>query len=152
MKYYINPNLKQSAYLQLYSQLRKDITEGVYRYGERLPSKRLLAEETMTSVITVEHTYAILCDEGYAHARERSGYFVTYREGDFVPIGEQDRLKTDFSEVYPHSEEEFPFSVFAKTMRSVISKYGDRILVKSPNAGSPELRDQVCGHYRHVSV
>ena len=100
----------------------------------------------MTSVITVEHTYAILCDEGYAQARERSGYFVTYREGDFVPIREQDRLQTDFSEVYPHSEEEFPFSVFAKTMRSVISKYGDRILVKSPNAGSPELRRAVCAY------
>ena len=88
MKYSIDLNSKQSAYMQLYMQLREDIINLVYKYGDKLPSKRILADETMTSVITVEHAYGILCDEGYVETRERSGYFVSYRSGDFVPVSE----------------------------------------------------------------
>ena len=53
MKNYIDPNSTKSAYLQLYEHLRDDITGGVFAYGTKLPSKRLLAEETGVSVITV---------------------------------------------------------------------------------------------------
>ena len=70
------------AYLQLYRLLRGDIARGVYPPGSRLPSKRLLAEELGLSHITVEHALALLCDEGYATARERSGCFVSFRAED----------------------------------------------------------------------
>ena len=50
-------------YLQLYREIREDITEGRYRLGERLPSKRLLAEEHGISVITVEHCCRLLEEE-----------------------------------------------------------------------------------------
>lgn len=140
MKYSIDINSKQSAYMQLYRMLRNDIVNSVYKYGDKLPSKRVLAQEAYTSVITVEHAYNILCDEGYVESRERSGYYVTYRKNDFVPISEHEESRAGFEMSYQHSADEFPFSVFAKTMRNVISKYGDRLLVKSPNAGSYELR------------
>ena len=65
MKYHIDETASVSAYMQLYTQLRTDIVDGVYPFGVKLPSKRLLAEEAGVSVITVEHAYAILCDEGY---------------------------------------------------------------------------------------
>ncbi|MBQ1742487.1 MAG: GntR family transcriptional regulator, partial [Oscillospiraceae bacterium] len=74
MKYFVDRSASESAYLQLYRQLREDIVSGVLKTGSRLPSKRLLADEVGVSVITVEHAYAILCDEGYAESRERSGY------------------------------------------------------------------------------
>lgn len=83
MKYQINPTEKASAYIQLYNQLKHDIVSGVHPYGAKLPSKRLLSEESGVSVITVEHAYSILCDEGYIEARQRSGYYVIYREDDF---------------------------------------------------------------------
>jgi len=83
MKYHINPSEKASAYIQLYTQLCRDIINGAYPHGTKLPSKRLLAEESGVSVITVEHAYSILCDEGYIEARQRSGYYVIYREDDF---------------------------------------------------------------------
>ena len=142
MKYSIDTGSTKKAYMQLYEQLRGDIINSLYQYGEKLPSKRILAEETMTSVITVEHAYGILCDEGYVEARERSGYFVTYRKNDFVPIAESEM--NDISAVsrhYPTSE--FPFSVLAKTMRNVITKYGENILIKSPNYGCIELRKAI---------
>ena len=82
MKNYIDPHIPKVAYLQLYEHLRQDIMDGVFAYGTKLPSKRLLAEETGVSVITVEHAYAILADEGYIEARPRSGYFAIYRAGE----------------------------------------------------------------------
>lgn len=125
--------------MQLYEKLRNDITNSVYKYGDKLPSKRLLAEETLTSVITVEHAYDILRDEGYIESRQRSGYYVAYRKSDFVPVAEREEHEV-LELNYHHDDDEFPFSVFAKTMRNVISKYGDKVLIKSPNMGSYELR------------
>ena len=84
-QYKINPEVKQPAYLQLYHQLRDDITGGICPYGTRLPSKRFLAAETGTSVITVQHAYDLLADEGYIESRERSGFFVSYREHELFP-------------------------------------------------------------------
>jgi GntR family transcriptional regulator/MocR family aminotransferase len=122
--------------------VRADITNSIYKYGDKLPSKRILAEETLTSVITVEHAYEILCDEGYIEARQRRGYFVTYRKDDFVPVAE-----TEVQDISPihntYHTSEFPFSVYAKTMRNVISKYGEKILIKSPNSGCFELKKAI---------
>lgn len=142
MRYSIDTKSTKKAYMQLYEQLRSDIINSLYKYGEKLPSKRILAEETQTSVITVEHACAILCDEGYIEARERSGYFVTYRKSDFLPIAEYEMHAV--APAMPHEHEyEFPFSVLAKTMRNVIAKYGENILIKSPNAGCVELRKAI---------
>ena len=131
--------------MQLYTHLRRDIVEGRYASGEKLPSKRLLAEETGVSVITVEHAYGILCDEGYVEARQRSGYFVVYKRDDFLSANEERPLPPSVSHVHA-ANSEFPFSVLAKTMRRVLSVHGERILVKSPNRGCVELRQAIAGY------
>lgn len=141
MKYSIDTKSAKRAYMQLYEQLRGDIINSLYKYGDKLPSKRILAEETLTSVITVEHAYGILCDEGYIESRERSGYFVTYQKNDFIPISETE--VHDISSNHHYHTGEFPFSVLSKTMRNVITKYGENILIKSPNAGCSELRKAI---------
>ena len=84
--YSIDPTIKQPAYLQLYRQIRQDITSGLCPYGSKLPSKRFLAAETGTSVITVQHAYDLLSDEGYIRSQERSGYYVCYKEGEIFPV------------------------------------------------------------------
>ena len=73
MKYSINKNDHAPAYLQLYLKLREDIVGGVYPFGSKMPSKRLLSEEVEVSVVTVEHAYLLLTEEGYIEPRERSG-------------------------------------------------------------------------------
>ncbi len=83
MNYRIEKNAEKTAYMQLYELLKADIISGVYRYGSKLPSKRTLADETHLSVMPVMHAYNLLCEEGYIEPRERSGYFVIYRENDF---------------------------------------------------------------------
>ncbi len=139
MKYYIDKTNPQSAYMQLYTQIRADITGGIYSYGDRLPSKRLLAEETGTSVITAEHAYGLLCDEGYAEARERRGYFVIYRKTDFASPAVEAVPAPAFTDT-AFVQDAFPFSVFAKTMRAVLSRYGEHIFLKAPAKGLPQLR------------
>lgn len=145
MKYSLDSNSNKKAYMQLYEQLRADIINSIYKYGDKLPSKRTLAAETLTSVITVEHAYRILCDEGYIESRERSGYFVTYHKDDFMPVSENETSDITANRHHYHTSE-FPFSVLAKTMRNVISKYGEDILTKSPNAGCIELRRAIADY------
>lgn len=82
-------NSKLRIYRKIYEMLKKEIVIGAYQYGSRLPSKRTLAEEMGISVIPVEHAYELLCEEGYAEARARSGYFVIYREDDFISNGSE---------------------------------------------------------------
>ena len=141
MKYLIDKN-KRPVYLQLYKQIRDDIIDGVYTFGTKLPSKRYLAAEVDVSTITIEHAYALLCDEGYVEARERSGFVVIFRKVDgFASANEHktEILNLNHSHIYP----DFPLSVFSKTMRKVMAVYGDLLLEKSPNHGCIELREAI---------
>ena len=63
-------------YEQLYRAIRADILSGQLAGGEKLPSRRALAEHLNVSKITVETAYAQLLAEGYVTARQRSGYYV----------------------------------------------------------------------------
>lgn len=146
MKYGIDKTAKSPAYMQLYTQIKADITNKILKYGDRLPSKRLLCAETGVSVITAEHAYGILCDEGYAEARERSGYYVIYKESDFI-YKESPKRSAVYEKPPQHKNAgDFPFSVLAKTMRRVILDYGEQLLVKSPNKGCVQLREAVCSY------
>ncbi len=139
MKYKVDKSA-HPVYLQIYKQIKDDIINGNYPYNTKLPSKRLLADETETSTVTVEHAYALLCDEGYAEARERSGFFVIFRNCDGFAMPPEPQLDKRKASYGRHENPDFPFSVLAKTMRSVISELGEGILEKSQNKGTPELR------------
>ena len=142
MKYIVDKE-KRPVYLQLYSQLRDDIVNGIYSFGDKLPSKRSLAEETGVSTITVEHAYALLCDEGYAEGRARSGYVVTFRTAD--GFASSAKAGNPYHSIQPaaHANYSFPLSVFSKTMRRVLTEHGDLLLEKSPNLGCAELRGAI---------
>lgn len=145
MRYTIDKTARSAAYLQLYKQLREDIRQQVYPFGTKLPSKRTLAQETGVSTITIEHTYELLCDEGYAEARERSGYFVSFR----TDLGFAATAATPVT--MPHAsghQHQFPVSVLAKTMRKVINDLSDGLLEKSPNCGFPQLRQAIAQYLR----
>lgn len=146
MNYSVDKNSKKSAYIQLYELLRRDICNGTYPYGAKLPSKRILAEETALSVVTVSHAYEILCDEGYVEAREKSGYFVSYKSQDFYSHTESQGGFMPENQQLHNAKSEFPYSVLAKTMRKVMSDYSDKILVKSPNRGCAQLQSAISSY------
>ena len=141
MKYKINSD--SPAYLQIYMQIRADITNGVYKYGEKLPSKRLLSAETGTSVITAEHAYGILSDEGYIEPKQRSGYYVIYKEKDSFPVSRIHSIRASNRKPLHSAKEEFSFPIFAKTVRRVLVEYDGELFEKSPNCGCAELQNAI---------
>lgn len=141
MKYVIN-KAHRPVYLQLYHLIRDDILAENYPLGTKLPSKRVLAEETGVSTITVEHAYELLCQEGYVEARERSGFIVIFRKSDgfaacspLPPNPLQAQVEQTIAD--------FPLSVLSKTMRKVLTEHGDLLLEKSPNCGCVALRTAI---------
>lgn len=142
---------KPAAYQRIYQRLRDAIVGGSFAFGARLPSKRAIADSEGVGVITVEHAYALLCDEGYAEAHERSGYFAAYHEGDEVSSIPPVPHSGSGGRVSPKPNlhrlpTEFPFSVVTRKMRSVIVRYGERMLIKSPNTGTVELREAIAAY------
>ena len=144
MKYRIDKE-KRPIYLQLYKQIRDDIIAENYPYNTKLPSKRSLAEETGVSIITVEHAYELLCDEGYVESRERSGFVVIFRKTDGFAASSELHTESPLHH-NEHAYPGFPLSVLSKTMRKVLTEQGELLLDKSPNCGCVELRDAI-RHY-----
>lgn len=139
MKYTIDMECRP-IYLQLYKQLRDDIVRGVFAYNSRMPSKRLLADELGISTITVEHAYALLCDEGYVESRERSGFYVIFHQNDGFALAAEIKTPMTVSAAaqnYPV----FSASLLSRTMRKVLTDYQEVLLEKSPNSGCMELRN-----------
>jgi GntR family transcriptional regulator/MocR family aminotransferase len=133
----------ESAYMKLYKQIQKNIVDGVYPYNTKLPSKRNMASESGVSVISVEHAYDLLRDEGYIRSVEKSGYYVDFRASDgFSSFPEE---KVSLNNLFDDSshQSDFPVSVLAKTMRNILSNRQEDILMKSPNAGLIEFREAI---------
>lgn len=146
MKYIIDKT-KRPVYLQIYKQLKNDIVSGAFPYGSKLPSKRILASEIGVSTITIEHAYALLCEEGYTEARERSGFVVIFKQTDGFASSEEHEKTVNLTSANiinnNSSIPSFPVSLLSKTMRKVLSEYQDVILNKSPNLGIIELRNAI---------
>ena len=146
MKYKIDISVKKPAYLQLYEEIKRDIISGSIPYGSKLPSKRILSEETGVSVITAEHAYSLLCDEGYAESRERSGYFSVFKPEESLLQNDEISydIISDITKPEPsYTRQDFPFSVISKAMRKILADFGEDIMVKSPNKGCIELRNAI---------
>ncbi len=127
----------ETAYRRIYGELRDRIVAGDWPPGARLPSKRQTAADYGVSVITAEHAYSLLCDEGYAEARERSGTYAAYHPKDRFPVGE---TRAAPPQIPSHAGGDFPYSVYAKAVRRVLSDYEGILYEKSPAGGLPLLR------------
>lgn len=139
-----NNSAEKSKYMLLYEKIREQILSGFFSYGSKLPSKRILADENSISLVSVEHSLALLSDEGYIEARERKGYFVIYREGDGFANQSSVAVEPVAINSEPSDEVElFPFSIYAKTMRRVLSQYDQQIFSKCPVEGNVGLRQAI---------
>jgi len=132
------------AYLSLYETLRDEILSGIRPCGSRLPSRRVMARDRGVSAVTVDHSYELLCEEGYTESRPKSGFYVIYREEDGFSLPARLPKPVSPSPVPPGIRDSFPFPSIARVMRRVLSDYGEQILVRPPNTGCPELREALC--------
>ena len=147
--YLLEPGGGMPLYEQLYRAVKEDILSGALAGGEKLPSRRALAEHLNISRITVENAYSQLEAEGYIVSRPRSGCYV--EQLDALPGSPQppvSQRETAEPALPPASAAHFPFSVWAKLMRGVLLDRHDRLLVPPPNTGLPELRRAIAGMLR----
>ena len=138
-------------YEALYRCIRGDILSGKLKPGEKLPSKRALAQNLEVSKITVETAYNQLLSEGYLRSEEKVGYFVETVERPVVPAAEPKAAASGTEQVWlldltANGTEQFPFSVWMKLQREVMLDYGQALLLPLPNRGVPELRQAIAGH------
>ena len=153
----LNYELKKNKYYSLYVALRDDILAGKLKRGDRLPSKRQLAEELSVSVITVQNAYDQLLAEGYIFSRERSGYFVAEVNADFHGVRDipseapprREEYKVDFVKGSTLTEM-FPFSVWSRLMRGVLSDCGEHLLERVPCDGNGELKRALSSYLYRV--
>lgn len=146
----LDKSAAKPLYEQLYENIKYDILSGRMSEGEKLPSKRALAEQQQVSVITVENAYSQLIAEGYVRAAERSGCYVQY-SGDAVELPKTEPPYENAAaapdertlETLPGT---FPFSVWTRLMRSVILEKGTALLRPVQNGGAEELRRAISGY------
>jgi DNA-binding transcriptional MocR family regulator len=68
-----------TLYERLADDIARQIQDGVYRVGEKLPSIRTLSRQQGVSVATVQQAYRVLEDQRLVEARAKSGYYVRQR-------------------------------------------------------------------------
>ena len=147
----LDKNSEKPLYEQIYELLRDEILSGRLSEGEKLPSKRTLADKLQVSLITVENAYSQLIAEGYVRAEQRSGYFVQY-SGSAVDLPKnQHRIIFENPPVEETPQPSagasiFPFSVWTKLMRSIILEKGTELLQPVKNGGAYELREAISGY------
>lgn len=139
-------------YLRLYEKVKKDIISSEYKAGEKLPSKRVMADMTGYSKITVENAYAILEQEGYIETKERSGYFVCEINPLHASLTE-DIKRERLIEPTASESENFEYSLWFKTVRKVISERDKELFIKAPSEGCAVLRNAISDYlYRHRGI
>jgi len=155
----------EPIYIQLYKYIKNDITNGVLPPGTKLPSKRSFAKNLGISSITVENAYAQLSAEGYIYSISKKGFYVTELPmAAHMPAGKKENenisriaVNADTSK-YNHCEidlvsnmthpDNFPFSIWAKLMREIISEKSRDLLRKPPWGGIMELRSAISTHLK----
>ena len=76
--------MPKAKYETIYQQIRKDITDGTYAFGDYLPSENEYAERFSCTRNTVRRALSMLTGEGFLQPRHGRGVQVIYRQ-------EQDR-------------------------------------------------------------
>ena len=141
-------------YYSLYEKLKKDIISGEYKAGEKLPSKRVMADITGYSQITIETAYGILEQEGYIIPKQRSGYFVCEINPLFSER-ESAVKREKLSEPKADKSEPFEYSLWFKTVRKVIAERDKELFIKAPTEGCAVLRNAISDYlsrYRGIIV
>jgi GntR family transcriptional regulator/MocR family aminotransferase len=156
----------EPLYVQLYDAIKGDILSGVLMPGEALPGKRPFAKHLGISVSTVENAYGQLMAEGYITSMPRRGFYVAEvktlpKAPETVPVQKTPdpvleslhtalrgrRWFADFqsNQTDPAS---FPFTLWAKLTREVLSDEQDQLMTNPPAGGTLTLRTAIADHLR----
>lgn len=154
LQYDFDKRDRKPLYEYLYDCLKRDILSGRLPARTRLPSKRELAKDNGISVKTVMNAYEQLVVEGYLISKEKKGYFVADVEtmaeyhpepAEYPVFYTEDHWLVDFTAnntVY----DKFPFSMWRKVMREVLTMYDNELVQRAHFLGVKELRDAIADY------
>ena len=139
-------------YDQLYCGIKEAIITKKITVGEKLPSKRKLADFLSISQTTIEIAYAQLLAEGYIASKPRIGYFV--EEIDDLPYiqqevtskpNEQSKKKSYTIDFNPGSIDldAFPFQTWRKYARDLFDISSKDLLLTGAPQGELALRTEI---------
>ncbi len=160
-------------YVYVYEKIKNEIVGHKFAFGAKLPSKRALAENLSVSVITVEQALDLLICEGYVKAKQRSGYFVCYRDDLYgkTRAGSEENAQaraylsqvtqSACTEILQNATQNkaqarafcghnaqnriyFPLTAYATAVRKILGC--KNLSEKSPNAGLYELRQAIADY------
>jgi GntR family transcriptional regulator / MocR family aminotransferase len=144
-------------YHQLYERLKEIILEGQLKANEKLPSKRILAEQLDISLNSVTNAYEQLLAEGYIYTIERKGYFVEtitkFIENNNLT---HNNLPSDLKETFTDKNgwlslshmtsdiSTFPFKKWLKCEQTAIESYQNNLSDMMHPQGPYILRKTIC--------
>lgn len=146
-------------YEYIYQCIKDDIMEGNLRQGEKLPSKRSFAKNNGISTITIQNAYDQLISEGYLYTIPQKGYYVAKLEG-MKKVQRESSLSLHINMPEGRASYEvdlsdnrmnpalFPFSIWAKVLRRIISAQSGELMETSPGGGIRELRVAIAEHLK----
>ena len=129
-------------YEYLYQCIRQDIITGVLHAGDRLPSKRTLAQHLSIGIITVANAYAQLAVEGYITSKEKLGYFVE-------DVSNYRQRRRSAAPALPEPREKEFLATWSRLMRETLSLQNDELLKTVPYNGVYELRKAIADYLAH---
>lgn len=151
-------------YQQLYQQMKQEIQTGNLAPGEKLPSKRKLAERLGVSINTVEGAYTQLEAEGFVLSAPRRGFFVL-ETGQLPQSQPPQPLSLPVRQTPPQlacqidfspsgmARAQFPFGVWRRLMKNCFNEYDEQLLRRTTQQGDPGLRRAVAAYlYRARGV
>lgn len=150
-------NIDEPVYQYIYKCLKNDIIKGNLKANEKLPSKRSFAKNNGISTITIQNAYDQLASEGYIYTISKKGYYVSEISGlGKIPSGspvslavkKTEKKKTEYLELSGSgtNPDNFPFTVWARVMRNVISSKKEELMEPCNAGGCRQLREAITAH------
>lgn len=156
LTYSFNDRGDLNLYEYLYTCIKNDIISGVLAPHEKLPSKRAFAANNGISTITVENSYGQLMAEGYIYSKPKSGFFVSpiarqvsrsKEKTEPVQLEIKDLPAASYNLITNHTRpDNFPFSIWARIVRQLLTAQETKLLVSPPSGGVMELRSAIANH------
>lgn len=171
----ISKSSSDFLYQQVIDLIHQMQRSGTLRAGDKLPSLRKLASRLEVSVPTVKQAYLELERQGHIAARPQSGYYLKAAQGKALQsrpadwgnveptaVKCQSLIERVFEAVHQHNvvplgianpvAANSPDKTLARTMRRVLSNFGDKVVTYGPINGNPDLRRQIAFRYQDHGI
>ncbi|MCM3570595.1 PLP-dependent aminotransferase family protein [Neobacillus mesonae] len=144
-------------YKQIYQGIKESILNEKIHSNEKLPPKRVLADELNVSVNSVSNAYEQLLAEGYIYTVERKGYYVEniaqfIEKEDVIKNKLPDDLKEEWMDKkgwlsLSHMTADisiFPFKEWMKQQQQAIQQYKRELSEITHHQGPYIVRKTIC--------